>query len=212
LLNLTLIERVDQRTLFWILTLAGALSAAAGAGLVRQRVSVRPDPVGLLVALLATGGALGILLPLTARDVTGWPAWFAVPVGLGVLLFAGCLVLDGNRRGWRPGLGAPLIALLVMAGAGHLAMLDIYLEVAGGQSAHSVALLGVPLAAGAVLGAGTAVMLATWVDGRIAVAAGAALMALGLVVPLVVLAADRRPCAPAWSRWTPPPTAWGWRW
>ena len=190
LLNQELVENVDWHALFWILTGAGALAAGTGVGLLRQRIPVRIDPARLLVALLATGGALGILLPLTGWDVTTWPAWVAVPVGLGVLLFAGCLVLEGNRQGWRPGLGAPLIALLVTAGAAHLTILVIYLEVVAGESAHSVALLGYPIAACAVLGAGTAVVLAMWVDGRIAVAAGAALMALGMIVPLIVLIAD----------------------
>jgi MFS family permease len=185
--NLWLTPRAGWHALFWLLAAVGLVAAGTAAPLLREPVPVRFDPYGTLVALLVTSGAIGVMLPLTAREPSDWPDWYRVPLALGILLLLGALALDARRRGVRAGLGAPLVALLTTAGAAHLPMLEFYVQLASGQSAGSAALLGVPLVAGALLGTGAALLLLVWVDGRVAVVAGTVLAAAGAALELVVL-------------------------
>ncbi len=189
--NLWLAPRAGWHALFWLLVAVGVVAAGTAVPLLREPVAPGFDPYGTLVALLVTLGALAVMYPLSAQEPAEWPAWYAVALALGIVLFLGALVLDalrrGGRAGWAAGLGAPLVALLASAGAAHLGMLAFYTQLTSGQSASSAALLGVPLVAGALLGTGAALPLLVWVDGRVAVIAGTVLIAASATVQLLVL-------------------------
>jgi MFS family permease len=193
-LGAQLAEAGGWRWAFWAIVPAGALAAAAAVPLVFPPHQLRVDPLALVLAAVAVPAAAGIMLPLTARDVSSWPAWYLLPLVAGGLLFVACLVLEVVRRGFRAGLGAPLVALLAVAGAAHLVIVQLYAQLVGGLSVGTVAITGLPAVAGALVGAVIAVALAVWADRRIPAALGAGIIALGVVFQLVVLD-DRVPLA-----------------
>ena len=187
LIGATIVEHASWRAVFWLALALGLVAGLASVPMIAQRLPIRLDLPALLVAAVAVPAFLAIMLPLVAKDASDWPAWFLAPFAGGCLLFAGCLVLAARRRGVRAGVGAPVAALLVLAGSGHLSTLQAYLQLTAGHSAQTVSYFGVLAAIGALFGAAMAVVVGLWLDARVATVAGGVFIAAGVVVSLITI-------------------------
>jgi hypothetical protein len=155
--------------------------------MVAQRLPIRFDPRALLVAVIALPAVFAIMLPLVGRDVSDWPVWSFVSASVGALLFAAGLVVEAIRRGVRSGVGAPILAALVLAGSTHVVLLPVYLQVVAGNTVRTVSSLGVLAAAGALLGVAVSVVVGLWLDPRIAAVGGVAFVGAGALLSLATI-------------------------
>jgi MFS family permease len=187
LVGSTLVQHTSWRAVLWLAVGLAVVAGLAGAPLVAQRLPIRPDLRALLVALVALPAFAAIMLPLVGRDTSDWSAWSYASVSVGALLFAVALVIEATRLGVRTGVGAPILAVLALAGSTHIALLSVYLQVIGRHPATTISYLGLPSALGALLGAALAVVIGLWLDQRFAAVGGVAFIALGALLSLVSL-------------------------
>ncbi len=187
LLGSTLVEHTSWPALLWIVALLAVVAGLAGAPMVAQRLPIRFDLRALIVAVVALPALFAIMLPLVGRDVHDWTAWSFLLVTFGALLFAAGLVVDATRLGVRTGVGAPILALLALAGSTHVVLLPLYLEAVAGQTPKTVSYLGLLSAVAALIGAAGAVVVGLWLDQRIAAIGGIVFIGAGALLSLATI-------------------------
>ncbi len=185
-LGTQLAGHVTWRATFWVMVPLALLAGGAALPLVFERYLGRFDPPLLIVGLAAVPAVFGVMLPLTANGGE-WSIWYVRPLLVGCVLLAGCVGVEVFRRGVRAGLGAPLLTLLAFAGAANLAALELYIQIATGESPSTTSLSGLPLAAGALIGAGIAVPVGLWLGIRAATASGVAVMFVAAAAQLALI-------------------------
>jgi MFS family permease len=176
------------RVVLWLAVALGVLAGGLALPMLGERVPLRFDPLAPIVALLGAGGAFLIMYALIDSAGSGLSVLDTVLLVVGTLVFLGCLLADVLRRGIRPGLGAPIVALLAATGAASMPALVWYVQVAAGWTILQINLLALPYAIGAVVGAVAAgLSLTLGLDRRLVVAVGAVVLVLGTVLQLLFL-------------------------
>jgi EmrB/QacA subfamily drug resistance transporter len=162
----------------------------------RAARALRLDPVGIVLSAV---GLLLLVLPLTLGRELGWPLWGWLSMAASVVVLAGFVA---HERATERRAGSPLLALGLFRArsfsAGTLLtavffaftgmfmlVLYLYLQLGLGWSALHAGLSVLPFACGAFVTAAASVMVLVPRYGRVVLQAGAAVMALGLVVFLV---------------------------
>jgi MFS family permease len=178
---------LSWRAVFWVSVPLGLVALAATVPLLWQPVPVRFDPMALLVAFLAMLGALGTGYPVVVSSLPHLTPGHAAMLVTGLLLLAGALAVDTARRGVRLGLGAPLLVLLAVAGAGQVTAVDVFEQAVAGRSGGAQTLLASGLALGALAGGLLAVPLVRTVDSRVLAALGSAVSGFAAVGELLLV-------------------------
>lgn len=186
---------LQWRSIFLVNLPVGVAALIAGRfaiGESRSPAALRPDPVGVVLAI---GGVLALVYPLTEGPRLDWPLWTFATMAAGILVLVGFV---GYER-WRTRtVGSPLVVLSLFraraftAGllvwlvfwvglGGFFLMWTLYMQVGLGWSPLRAGLTAVGFAAGAAAGSGLAVQLLTPRFGRHVLMAGALLNAAGFV-------------------------------
>ncbi len=184
------------RSAFLINLPVGLLSLVAGARLLPHGAGTQPKRVDGVGTLLATATALALVLPLMQGPEAGWPAWCAALLVLALPL-ALLTWKAWQRRQARDGaalvdpalLAQPALRLGLTAGLALHGVVPAYLlvmtfVVQGGlhASPEQMALLCVPIAAGAAFGIAVLSQRVVPRWGTASVAVGAAVQAAALVL------------------------------
>jgi EmrB/QacA subfamily drug resistance transporter len=194
----------DWRAIFLVNIPLGLAALAAGARLLPEsRAAVRPT-LDLTGAALVSVAAGLLVYPLIQGRESGWPAWAFVSIAASVVVLALFVRVERGRE--RAGV-SPLVtpslfrkrafsaglvtALVFFAGMiGLMLTFSIYLQLGQGYSAIETGLALAPWALGTGIGAGLGAGLLGPRLGRPTLHAGVAVMLLGVLGMLAVVAAS----------------------
>jgi EmrB/QacA subfamily drug resistance transporter len=184
---------LQWRSIFLVNLPVGVAALIAGRLVIpesRSPAALRPDPVGVVLAI---GGVLALVFPLTEGPRREWPPWTFALMAAGVLILVGFV---GYER-WRTRtVGSPLVVLSLFRARAFTAglvvwlifwvglgwfflMWTLYMQMGLGWSPLRAGLTAVGFAVGAAAGAGLSVQLLTPRFGRRVLMAGALLNAAG---------------------------------